>query len=127
MSLVRFSRTATPITDLRNKIRHVYDLHMMLKNDELQSFFLSRNFEQMIVKVGHDDTISYKNNNAWIKEHPALALIFNKPKETWENLSVEYNNNFRDLVTGEFPPEKQLVHTLEKIAERLNDVKWTIR
>ncbi|WP_239023034.1 nucleotidyl transferase AbiEii/AbiGii toxin family protein [Pontibacter mangrovi] len=39
MSLVRFSRSEDLIADLRNKIRHVYDIHQMLKDDELRRFF----------------------------------------------------------------------------------------
>ncbi|WP_262497238.1 nucleotidyl transferase AbiEii/AbiGii toxin family protein [Maribacter sp. 6B07] len=32
MSLVRFSHTETPIVDLNAKIRHVYDIHQLLKD-----------------------------------------------------------------------------------------------
>lgn len=60
----------------------------------------------MLLKVGQDDMIGYKNNNEWIPEHPSTALIFEKPHETWEQLSPEYNGNFKDLVTGELPLEK---------------------
>ena len=41
MSLVRFSHTHDPYTDLANKIRHIYDLHLMLKNEEVAIFFKS--------------------------------------------------------------------------------------
>ena len=39
MSLVRFSRSEDPIADLRNKIRHVYDIHHLLKDEEIRQFF----------------------------------------------------------------------------------------
>lgn len=42
MSLVRFSQTEEPIADLNNKIRHTYDIHMLLKDAELNSFFNSK-------------------------------------------------------------------------------------
>ena len=41
MSLARFSFSEDPYTDLASKIRHIYDLHMMLKNPEIESFFSS--------------------------------------------------------------------------------------
>ncbi len=127
MSLVRFSRSEQPITDLRNKIRHVYDIHQMLKDDEIQEFFKSNDFDEMLMKVGQDDMIGYKNNNAWIPEHPSTALIYAKPQETWEQLKSEYDGNFKDLVTGELPAEKALVETLNKVANRLKRVKWEIK
>lgn len=127
MSLVRFSRSQEPITDLRNKIRHVYDIHQMLKDVEIQQFFNSIEFDEMLHQVGHDDMIGYKNNNKWIPEHPSTALIFEKPQETWEQLSAEYNSNFKDLVTGELPLEKLLVDTLSMVADRLKKINWEIK
>ncbi|MBT3243781.1 MAG: nucleotidyl transferase AbiEii/AbiGii toxin family protein [Bacteroidetes bacterium] len=127
MSLVRFSRSPEPIVDLRNKIRHVYDIHQMLKDGEIQQFFRSGDFDKMLVKVGQDDMIGYKNNNDWIPEHPAAAIIFQKPQETWEQLSTEYNGSFKDLVTGELPAEADLIQTLKELADRLEKVKWEIK
>jgi len=126
MSLVRFSRTENPIPDLRNKIRHVYDVHQMLANDEVERFFASDEFDNMILKVGKDDMRGYKNNNDWIPIHPASSIIFDKSKETWRLLSPEYNGNFKDLVTGELPAEESIVKTLERIYTRLKAVEWKI-
>ena len=127
MSLVRFSRSEEPITDLRNKIRHVYDIHQMMKDEEIRQFFASSDFDDMLIKVGHDDMIGYKNNNDWIPEHPSTALIFDKPQETWEQLSTAYNGNFKDLVTGELPLEKELVKTLRTVTDRLKKITWEIK
>ena len=127
MSLVRFSRSEDPIMGLRNKIRHMYDIHQMLKDGEIHQFFKSSEFDEMLVKVGQDDMIGYKNNNDWLPEHPATALIFKKPQETWNQLSSEYNGNFKDLVTGELPPEKALIETLNKVEDRLIKIKWQIK
>lgn len=126
MSLVRFSKTETPIPDLRNKIRHVYDLHQMLKDPEIQSFFQDSDFEVVLIKVGLDDARSFKNNNTWLSDHPSKALIFEKVHETWELLRTEYLGNFRDLVTGVLPPEIDIVDTLEKLGGRLKQVAWPI-
>ncbi len=126
MSLVRFSRTKNPISDLRNKIRHIYDIHQMSLDVEIQKFFLSSHFEEMLIKVGIDDMRGYKNNNDWIAEHPAKALIFEEPQKTWEQLSTEYNGNFKELVMGELPQEKSLVKTLEKIKARILEIDWNI-
>jgi len=55
----------------------------MLKNSDLFSFFNSDSFYTMLLKVGQDDFISYKNNNEWLKQHPSSAIIFKSPKEVW--------------------------------------------
>ena len=127
MSLVRFSRSNEPITELRNKIRHVYDIHQMLKDVEIQQFFSSAAFDEMLLIVGRDDMSGFRNNNKWILEQPAGALIFDKPQQTWKKLSSAYNGNFRDLVTGEFPPEKALIETLSTVGDRLRKINWDIK
>jgi len=127
MSLVRFSRTEEPIDDLRNKIRHVYDIHQMQKDEDIQQFIESSGFDDMLLKVGNDDMISYKNNNDWIPEHPSTAIIFDKPQETWAQLSTAYNGDFKDLVTGELPAEGELIKTLKQVADRLKKIEWNVK
>lgn len=127
MSLVRFSRSVNPITDLRNKIRHIYDIHQMLKNEEIKHFFESSDFDEMLIKVGCDDIISYKNNNDWVFDHPSTAIIFDKPQEVWKQLSTEYNGNFKDLVTGNLPLENDIVKTLNIVSKRLRKINWEIK
>ena len=127
MSLVRFSRSQDPIADLRKKIRHIYDIHQMLQDDEISKFLGSRDFDEMLEKVCRDDMVGYKNNNEWIPEHPATALIFTKPHDTWAQLKTEYNGNFKDLVIGDLPPESALVQTLIKVANRPNQIDWDVR
>ena len=51
MSLVRFSQTPAPINDLRNKIRHTYDIHLMLKNNNLNIIFNPMNLKQCYYKL----------------------------------------------------------------------------
>ena len=126
MSLIRFSRTEYPIEDLRNKIRHVYDIHQMIKDKEIEQFFLSGDFDSMLIKVGNDDRVSYKNNNKWISEHPSTALIFDNSEKTWQQLSSTYNGSFKDLVLGEFPLDSELVETLKQIGLRLKKVNWDL-
>ncbi len=126
MSLVRFSRQGDPYIDLANKIRHIYDLHMMLRNTEISDFFERSSFDQMLVKVGQDDKISYINKNDWLNEHPCEAIIFKSPEKTWSNIKAPYQTTFKELVTGDFPAEIELINTLKKIAVRLQKVEWDI-
>ena len=76
MSLVRFSYGENPIDDLKKKIRHTYDLHQLLKQDEFLKFFQSTAFDEMLLKVANDDVASFRNNNKWLNYHPNEALIF---------------------------------------------------
>lgn len=129
MSLVRFSHGDNPIEDLKKKIRHVYDLHQLLKVKDLSDFFDSDEFEKLLLKVGQDDVISYPNNNTWLKYHPNEAIIFKMLEDgIWKVLRKTYNEDFRALVFGSsFPDEKDIVATLKRIKERLEKIIWTVK
>jgi len=127
MSLVRFSFSENPVEDLNNKIRHIYDIHILLKNRSINSFFDSGDFDKMLQIVGNDDLLSFKNNNEWLKEHPVTALIFNKPDSTWEQLKTTYKGSFKELVYGDLPTEDEILNTLNRISERLAKITWNIK
>ena len=126
MSLVRFSYGEDPITDLRNKIRHTYDLHQLLKVLAISEFFESPAFEEMLLLVGEDDVASFKNNNQWLAFHPKEAKIFRETEETWRELENTYTNDFGNLVYGELPNSDAVLDSLITIRERGKNVKWGI-
>jgi len=99
----------------------------MLRDRKIQKFLYSNEFDKMLIKVGKDDLIGYKNNNEWLYDHPSTALIFKQTEKTWGQLSNEYNNIFKDLVIGTFPPEENLIETLKYIANRLKKVDWNLQ
>ena len=127
MSLVRFSYSKKPIEDLKNKIRHVYDLHQLLSKDEFMAFFDSEDFEEMLLRVASDDLVSFKNSNKWLILHPSDAIIFKELEKVWIELKTSYESEFRNLVYGDLPTELELFNTLEKIKERLSSITWTIQ
>ena len=126
MSLVRFSYTENPIEDLKNKIRHAYDLNQLLKNKELNKFFKSNKFDEMLLKVASDDVESFRNNNEWLQYHPNKAKIFAEIGTVWEELKKIYSDEFKHLVFGNFPNENEIFNSLKTIKKRLESVNWTI-
>jgi hypothetical protein len=127
MSLVRFSYGENPIDDLKKKIRHTYDLHQLLKQDEFSAFFHSIAFDEMLLKVANDDITSFKNNNKWLIYHPIEALIFEDLENVWSELKTTYNGDFKNLVYGQLPKEVAVLETLKMIQERLKAISWTIK
>ena len=127
MSLVRFSYGENPLNDLKKKIRHTYDLHQLLKQDEFLKFLQSTTFDEMLLKVANDDVASFKNNNQWLIHHPNEALIFKDLENVWSELKTIYNGDFKNLVYGELPKEEAVLETLKMIQERLKAISWTIK
>lgn len=127
MSLVRFSHTADPVTDLRNKIRHTYDLHLMLKNDEIRAFFESSEFDALLKRVAYDDAASYRIDIEWLAIHPAEAIIFRDVENVWKSLQTTYEQDFSYLVFGELPEQQHVYETLSMINARLINITWNVK
>jgi hypothetical protein len=127
MSLVRFSYSENPINDLKKKIRHIYDLHQLLRQKDFSDFFHSSAFDVMLLKVANDDVVSYKNSNEWLIHHPKEALVFKDLENVWQELKVIYNGNFKDLVYGPLPKETAVFATLKMIQDRLKKMTWSIK
>jgi len=127
MSLVRFSYSEDPALTLGQKVRHFYDLNQLLAREEYSAYFDSPDFEDMLLKVAWDDTKSFKNENEWLEIHPQNALLFSDPEQVWTTVKKVYENEFRDLVYGTFPPESDILATLNRIANRLKTITWDIK
>jgi len=126
MSLMRFSFTDNPITDLNNKIRHVYDIAKLLEDKEVNTFFNSPEFDKLLLIVANDDVISFKNNNSWLENHPATAMIYADIENTWSQMRNTYNTTFKELVYGELPTEEKMTRTLQTVYDRIVSVNWII-
>jgi len=126
MSLVRFSLTGDPFENLPKKVRHIYDLHLMMKSEGIRSFFNKEDFIEMLLKVGQDDFIGYRNNNEWLKNHPCSAIIFDTPEKIWPSIKSSYQTSFKHMVFGQLPDETDLLATLDKIKSRIQPIAWEI-
>ena len=81
----------------------------------------------MLLKVAEDDVVSFRNNNAWLNNHPSEALIFKELDSVWEQLKPVYNRDFKKLVYGELPNDEDVLNTLKRIKTRIEKVDWTIK
>jgi hypothetical protein len=106
MSLVRFSYTETPITDVKNKIRHVYDLHLLLAQWNISEFFDSGEFNDMLYKVAKDDELSFRTNKDWLYNPPVQALIFSDLDRVWPELRLRTKVHSRLWFSVSYPVKK---------------------
>lgn len=126
MSLVRFSYSEQPVEDLKLKIRHAYDLYKMLNDTDIQAFFESAAFDTLFLSAARRDTVSYKNNHAYLAKHPAEARIFSDLKSVWPQLVPIYRGDFANLVFGKLPEADDVRQALARIKARLSELEWPI-
>ena len=126
ISLIRFSYTENPLEDLKDKVRHTYDIHQLLQRDRISSFLQSDDFEKMLLQVGKDDDKAIPNDKEWLLAHPSQSLFFNQTEMVWKSLGKTYSGSFRELLTGDLPEEGKVLKSMMRISVRLKEVKWEI-
>ncbi|MGY5849578.1 MULTISPECIES: nucleotidyl transferase AbiEii/AbiGii toxin family protein [Flavobacteriaceae] len=126
ISLIRFSYTEDPLEDLKDKVRHTYDLHQLLQQDKISSFLKSDVFEKMLLQVGKDDDKAIPNDKEWLLKHPSQSLFFSQTEMVWKSLGKTYSGSFRELLTGDLPEEGKVLKSMMRISVRLKEVKWEI-
>jgi hypothetical protein len=128
MRLVRFSYTESPIQNLKNKIRHTYNIYQLLQQTGFKGFVESEGFIEMLIKVANDDGISFRNNNVWLTNHPNESLFFKEIEELWKSELMEvYTVDFKNLVYGELPKENEVIENLKYLRDRMTKIKSDIK
>jgi hypothetical protein len=124
MSLVRFSYSEDPMNDLKRKIRHVYDLHVLLQHDVYKQFVHSPDFDRQLIQVAREDRIALRDSSVWLGFHPSEALFFRNLTDVWKGLKLAYQNDFRPMVYGKFPSADEVLESMKLVRIRLNAVPW---
>ena len=129
ISLVRFSYTENPLEDLSNKVRHTYDLTLLMKLNTIKDFVNSNLFDTMLLQVAKDDDKAIPNDKNWLYNHPKKALIFNETATVWNALKKTYTGSkFKELIIGESlpPDENEVLKTLIFLSNRIEEIKWDV-
>lgn len=129
ISLVRFSYTENPLEDLSNKIRHTYDLTLLMKLDVIKDFVSSNLFDAMLLQVAKDDDKAIPNDKNWLYLHPKEALIFRETEMVWNTLRKVYSSSeFNELIIGKAKPpdETEVFETLHFLSKRVEEIEWNV-
>jgi predicted nucleotidyltransferase component of viral defense system len=130
ISLVRFSYTENPLEDLSNKVRHTYDLTLLMKLDTIKNFVNSALFDNMLLQVAKDDDKAIPNDKNWLYNHPKNALIFSETEMVWNTLKKVYSGSkFNELLIGKTKPptENEVFETLVFLSKRIEEIEWDIK
>lgn len=103
VSLIRFSLSSTPVDDLSAKIRHFYDLHFLLQDDECKAYLSSDKFLNDFQILLNHDREQFDNPTGWqcrtIQESP-LITDFHR---MWTALSGRYQQELPSLAYNAIP------------------------
>jgi len=119
-SLVRACREPDPSASLREKIRHIYDICMILRVDEYRKYLLSDEFFEMVEVVANTDRQQFKAGCTWLDHPTSEACLFSDPEATWALISEEFSGNFKDMLyDDDLPADSEVLEVFALIYQQL--------
>lgn len=109
------------IPELQKKIRHLYDIYLLMQRPQIEQFLYSSDFDVMMEVVRQDDLGNSQFNPQWAKNPIKEAPIFQSTAKSISEVSSYYENVFNSLVHGVLPPIESVQEVVELIVKRIKD------
>ncbi len=123
MGLVRAGHEADPLAEFRRRIRHVYDIVMIMRMGGYQRFVASDAFAEMIVAVKESDRGSMRGAAKWLDPPLREAMIVADAQSLWSDIRSEFQGSFGDMVYGDaLPDDDEVLACLTLIGASLASV-----
>lgn len=116
MSLVKASRANEPTQELKARIKHIYDLCVIVRYPDYKNMLAEESMVDMLRTVRQADEDQFKQNSAtWLTQPPHEAWLFDKSQEAWKTLEDEYYGSFSDMIyDAELPDREEILSLLEQ-------------
>jgi hypothetical protein len=120
MAVIRASYHLDPLAQLKEKIRHLYDLHQALQRPDMQAWLASDELFPLLDAARTDDAKNSEFQGEWAQQPLAQAPLFQASEAFWEGLQGTYQGPFQSLVYGNPPAFAEVRRSLEQIGQRLH-------
>ena len=119
LGIIKDSYNNDPIARLSDRIRHLYDICLVLRHDEYQDFIASNEFKSLCDKCIEDEKAGEFEHSDCFEEPLINAPLFSD-FDAWRNsLNVAYRGMFSDLVHGDLPDMSEISDALDLLKKHL--------
>ena len=123
MGLVRSGYEANPVSHLRRRIRHFYDIVMIMRVRQYREFVASDAFAELVAEVKESDRQSMPGASAWMDPPLSKAMIVADAENLWSEIGSEFRGNFKDMVYGDsVPDDAEVLECLASIGSSLTSI-----
>lgn len=123
LGIIKDSYFEDSVARLNNRIRHVYDVCMILQVPANRDFVKSNEFGELCQRCIEDEMESWGVEAVYLKEPLHAAPLFHRFDEWWPGIENAYANIFADLVYGKLPDADEIKDTLGFLYQELIKMK----
>ena len=123
MGLVRAGYEANPAEEFRRRIRHFYDLVMIMRVNRYQEFVASDAFVDLMTAVRESDRDSMPGADAWLAPPLSNATIVADAENLWSQVRPVFRGGFKAMVYGDsLPDDAEVLACLASIGSSLTRI-----
>lgn len=106
--------------ELRNRVRHFYDLTMLYSQPEIAKYLLSQEFLNDLRRIREDERLASRTK--WTENRLITAPLFANPKTILDKVEGFFASDLKEIVfpEGNLPPFKQVRDCFEAIRDRIS-------
>lgn len=101
-----FYKDTQELTEIVRNARHFYDLHALLKHEEIQIFSASDNLGIHISDKRSVDKQAFRNKNAWLERPIQECQLFSEPDKYLKGIEHGYKTYVMEMIYKNIEPPK---------------------
>lgn len=114
MSLLRFSFEEESTAGLISKIRHFYDLHFLLADDQCRDY-VTGDFKQNLVELIEHDKKEFDRPPKWRDAHVLSSPLIVDFDSTWNKIAASYQSELSLLSYRTIPEPDVISASMKKL------------
>lgn len=119
LRVIKDSYSDDPVANLSGRVRHLYDICLILRHEKYRDFIASNEFKYLCDKcIAHEKAGEFKHSDCF--EKPLMNAPLFSDFETWRgSLNRTYTGVFSHLVHGDLPDMDEILDALNLLRKYL--------
>jgi len=122
VALIRHSFSDNCIYDIAAKIRHFYDLHFLLQDEECSAYIKSEQFKKDFASLIENDRVVYDKPEGWNSREIGESPLIKDFTGVWNSLRETYKRELPAITFSEIPKENDVAESFCYLLEMTGDL-----
>ena len=119
LGVIKDSYHDDPTATLSRRIRHLYDITLILRREEIRAFVSGEKFQSLCANCIEDEKVLFEDTAHLFERPLGEAPIFAHFPAWRSSLEATYNGDFKNLVYGALPHMDEIEQSLSFLKQQL--------
>lgn len=115
VSLIRFSLSDNPISEVAAKIRHFYDIHYLIQDNEIKDYIKDDEFVLNFNSLLEHDRDLFAKPDGWQNRQLKQSPLVTDLSEFWKTLSLRYEQELPPLAYSKIPTPSEIESSISLV------------